>query len=163
MLQRRRIDSATVVVLVLLATVYSTRVQTWGPQGHRLVALIAAERLTPVARQNVVWLLGPQSLADVSSWADQYREGNYQTFFWHFLDIPPEATSYDRDRDCPLQPGVTAGSRADKWARRERRPRLDIRRGVLRVESLQSAYGLGQRADRASQSRGRGVSFDTQR
>ena len=101
------------IVACLLAA--STHLHAWGGQGHRLVALIAAERITPVARRNVVWLLGPETLADVSSWADRYLEGNYQTFYWHFLNIPPEATSYDRDRDCPRQPGVEAGARGDKW------------------------------------------------
>jgi len=93
----------------------SARVTAWGGQGHRLVALIAAERLTPIARRNIVWLLGPETLADVSSWADRYNDGVYQTFYWHFLNIPPEATSYDRDRDCPRQPYVQAGDRADLW------------------------------------------------
>jgi hypothetical protein len=87
----------------------------WGSQGHRLVARLATERLTPIAQQNVAWLLGPETLWDVSSWADNYNNEAYQTFYWHFLNIPPEATSYDRDRDCPLQPGVTAGSRQDAW------------------------------------------------
>ena len=106
---------ATASVILLLAFVSPARMQAWGGQGHRLVALLAAERLTPVARRNVTWLLGPQSLADVSSWADRYLDGNYQTFYWHFLNIPPEATSYDRDRDCPRQPGVSAGARGDTW------------------------------------------------
>jgi len=112
---RRRVPVLTLVLLLLLASVASTRVHAWGGQGHRLVALIAAERLTPAARRNVTWLLGPQSLADVSSWADRYRDANYQTFYWHFLNIPPEATSYDRDRDCPRQPGVAVGARGDTW------------------------------------------------
>jgi hypothetical protein len=101
--------------LVLLTIGLSAHLQAWGEQGHRLVALLAAERLTPVARRNVVWLLGPESLADVASWADRYHDGAYQTFYWHFLNIPPEATSYDRDRDCPRQPGVAAGTRSDAW------------------------------------------------
>ena len=87
----------------------------WGSQGHRLVSLLAAKRLTPIARQNVEWLLGPQSLADVSTWADEIRNDNYQTYSWHFLNIPPDAKGYDRDRDCPRQPGVEAGTRADRW------------------------------------------------
>jgi hypothetical protein len=99
----------------LVVGVSSTHVHAWGGLGHRLVALIASERLTPMASRNVKWLLGPETLADVSSWADRYLEGNYQTFYWHFLNIPPEATSYDRDRDCPRQPNVAAGSREDKW------------------------------------------------
>jgi hypothetical protein len=79
------------------------------------VALVAANHLTQTARQNVAWLLGDASLADVAIWADQYREDNSQTSFWHYVDIPPDATSYDRDRDCPRQPGVPAGGRSDRW------------------------------------------------
>jgi hypothetical protein len=110
-----RMRTASAVALVLMAIGASARVHAWGAQGHRLVALVAAERLTPVARRNVVWLLGPETLADVASWADRYNDGVYQTFYWHFVNIPPDATSYDRDRDCPRQPGVAAGARADAW------------------------------------------------
>ena len=103
------------VLASLLALLLSSVAQGWGGQGHRIVGLIAADRLTPVARQNVAWLLDKQTLADVATWADDYRDGVYQTFYWHFLNIPPTATAYDRDRDCPRQPGVAAGSRADTW------------------------------------------------
>src|SRR5690242_9407806 len=89
-----RLDAA---VALLLVTLVSTHGHAWAPQGHRLVALIATARLTPVARQNVVWLIGPETLADVSSWADAYVPGNYQTSFWHYVNIPPDATSYDRN------------------------------------------------------------------
>jgi hypothetical protein len=101
--------------IALASIVGAAPLHAWSAQGHRLVGLLAAERLTPVAKRNVVWLLGPETLADVSSWADHYNDGVYQTFYWHFLNIPPEATSYDRDRDCPRQPGVAAGSRNDNW------------------------------------------------
>jgi nuclease S1 len=101
--------------LLLLASIASTTVHAWGPQGHRLVARVATNHLTQTARQNVGWLLGDASLAEVAVWADQYHEGNSQTSFWHYVNIPPDATSYDRDRDCPRQPGVLAGSRGDRW------------------------------------------------
>lgn len=101
--------------LLLVASIASTTVQAWGPQGHRLVALVATNHLTQTARQNVRWLLGDASLADVAIWADQYREENSQTSFWHYVDIPLDATSYDRDRDCPTQPGVLARGRGDRW------------------------------------------------
>lgn len=104
-----------IALALLLAILLSATSQGWGFQGHRLVGLIAATRLTPVARQNVTWLLDQQTLADVSSWADDYRDDAYQTFYWHFLNIPPHATGYDRDRDCPRQPGARAGSRVDRW------------------------------------------------
>ena len=107
--------TATVLATALAAGMSTVGVDTWGPQGHRLVALIATARLTPTARNNVRWLLEPETLADVSSWADRYWEGNYQTYYWHFLNIPPEATSYDRDRDCPRQPRLPENADADRW------------------------------------------------
>jgi len=108
----RAIVSA-IVLVTLLSSVDA--LVAWGGQGHRLVGLIAADRLTPVARENVKWLLDGQTLADVSSWADTITSEQVQTSYWHYLNIPPEAGGYDRDRDCPRQPGVAAGSRSDRW------------------------------------------------
>lgn len=90
-------------------------VQAWGPQGHKLVAMVAMEHLTPVARRNVRFLLGKETLADVASWPDVYRPLETQTGAWHYVDIPQGAGTYDRDRDCPTQPGVKAGASNDKW------------------------------------------------
>jgi nuclease S1 len=104
------------VSMMLAVTALATAsVQGWGPQGHRLVALVAANHLTPAARQSVRWLLDDKSLADVSVWADDYLEGNNQTSFWHYVNIPLDARRYDRDRDCPRQPGVSPGRRGDTW------------------------------------------------
>lgn len=106
-----------VAVLAILVTLLSSpdSLVAWGGQGHRLVGLIAAERLTPNAKQNVAWLLDGQTLADVSSWADSLTSDQVQTAYWHYLNIPPGAGGYDRDRDCPKQPGVDAGARNDRW------------------------------------------------
>jgi hypothetical protein len=103
------------IILVVLFSVSSIDLTAWGAQGHRLVGLIAAERLTPAARQSVAWLLDGQTIADVSSWADTLTSDQVQTSYWHYLNIPHAATGYDRDRDCPKQPGVAAGSRGDRW------------------------------------------------
>lgn len=104
-----------VATLLTCAWIAATAVHAWSPQGHRLVALVATNHLTPTARQNVSWLLGSATLADVAVWADEYLEGNNQTSFWHYVNIPLDATNYDRDRDCPRQPGVSAGGRGDRW------------------------------------------------
>ena len=104
---------ASAAVAALLSS--TDLLHAWGAQGHRLVGLIAAGRLTPVAAKNVAWLLDGQTLADVSSWADSLTSDQVQTSYWHYLNIPPNASGYDRDRDCPRQPGVAAGSRSDRW------------------------------------------------
>ena len=103
------------VCLAAVALVLPASLSAWNGQGHRLVALVAANHLTPVARQQVPTLLGSETLADVAVWADQYLLGNNQTSYWHYVNIPPDAAAYDRDRDCPRQPGVAAGGRGDTW------------------------------------------------
>ena len=105
------------IAVVFVVTVCSSidLLHAWGGQGHRLVGLIAAARLTPAARQQVAWLLDGQTLADVASWADTITSEQVQTSYWHYLNIPPEASGYDRDRDCPRQPGAATGSRGDRW------------------------------------------------
>src|SRR4051812_4028895 len=104
---------ALVVVVVVLAG--GTRLSAWGTQGHRLVALLATNHLTAIAQRNVTWLLAPETLGDIASWADEVQGGINQTALWHYVNIPPDAKTYDRDRDCPRQPGVAAGSRNDAW------------------------------------------------
>jgi len=100
---------------VILVVCSWTSLSAWGGQGHRLVGLIAANHLSRTSAQNVAWLLDGQSLAGISSWADGQVSDWQQTAQWHYLNIPPGATGYDRDRDCPRQPGVAAGARADQW------------------------------------------------
>lgn len=103
------------IVAGAIVWVASSSLTAWGGQGHRLVGLIAADRLTPVARETVKWLLDGQSLADIASWADTITSDQQQTASWHFLNIPSEAAGYDRDRDCPRAAGAAVGSRADRW------------------------------------------------
>ena len=82
----------------------------WSAQGHRLVAQIAERELSASARKAVAWLIGPDTLADISTWADQQVDGLRQTAPWHYVNIPADAPAYNRDRDCPRQPGDGARS-----------------------------------------------------
>jgi len=108
----RRFVAVTVTAWVAL---FPQTAAAWGPQGHRLVALVAAERLSPAARRQVERLLPDAGLADVAVWADDMVADNAQTAPWHYVNLPVDATGYDRDRDCPRQPNVRAGSRNDRW------------------------------------------------
>jgi hypothetical protein len=76
-------------------------VHGWGPQGHRLVAMIAANHLTPAASQSVRALLANESLADVAVWADEYVTDHRETAPWHYVNIPAEGAEYVAGRDCP--------------------------------------------------------------
>jgi len=75
---------------------------SWGPEGHNLVARLAAAHLNPAAAAQVKAILGPgASPASVSSWADQVRSSRRETAPWHFIDIPITQPHLDMTRDCP--------------------------------------------------------------
>jgi hypothetical protein len=86
-------------IIVLLTLVFPTAAFAWGPDGHRIVALIATSRLTPEAAAQVKELLGNATLADIASWADEIRNDRPQTAAWHYVDIPTSQPSFDEKRD----------------------------------------------------------------
>ena len=53
-------------------------------------------------------------MADVASFADDYRSVHPETAPWHFVDIPGTEKSYVRDRDCPAP---LVGGKPDPTAR----------------------------------------------
>ena len=72
----------------------------WGPEGHQIVGEIARTHLSPAASQQVRELLGNDDLAAVSTWADEIRKDRPETYGWHFVDIPWNASGFVQERDC---------------------------------------------------------------
>lgn len=63
---------------------------SWGGTGHRAIGKIASNHLTSDATAAVQELLGTESLAEVSTWADEIRmkpEFKYTTP-WHYINLP---------------------------------------------------------------------------
>jgi len=85
----RLLLSATLLITVLI-------VSSWGTTGHFASGLIAEHHLTPVAAQAVKDLLGTETLADVSTWADDVRSENEYagTDKWHYINLPKGIASY---------------------------------------------------------------------
>jgi hypothetical protein len=81
----------------------------WGPEGHRVIADVAANRLTTAARRQIRDLLGNDDLASISTWADEIKNERRETFSWHFVDIPWTASGFSESRDCsrPADPHST--------------------------------------------------------
>jgi hypothetical protein len=77
-----RIFLATAAVLLL----------SWGRVGHQAVGYIAEAHLTPKTAQAIKELLGNETLADVSTYADELRPDSFfqYTFPWHYIDVPPD-------------------------------------------------------------------------
>src|SRR5260221_10404650 len=78
-------------ILVVLSTlIISVFLISWGVTGHRTIGRIAENHLSATAKAAVRELLGNETLADVSTWADEVRpQPEYkQTVPWHFLNLP---------------------------------------------------------------------------
>jgi len=98
------------LLLALAAALFCTPLPAaaWGPLGHRLVALLAWDDLTPAARRQAETLLAgePQpTLAGIASWADDLRRNDpdlgRRTADWHFVNIGEHGCHYSASRDCP--------------------------------------------------------------
>jgi hypothetical protein len=72
----------------------------WGPEGHRIVSDLARAHLQEPARRRIRELIGTDDLASISTWADEVRSQRPETYGWHFVDIPMNATGFLEDRDC---------------------------------------------------------------
>jgi hypothetical protein len=98
--------------------VSSSPALAWGPEGHEIIAHIAARELTPLARARIAALLGGKAEAMMvvdANWADEIRDAQPQTAQWHFVDIPLGSNGFLRSRDCPRGDCVVA--QIDKDAR----------------------------------------------
>ncbi|HEX4118772.1 MAG TPA: S1/P1 nuclease [Rhizomicrobium sp.] len=83
----------------------------WGPQGHEVIARIAADNLSPAAHLRISQLLGgdaPALMILDSNWADEIRADRPQTTNWHFVNIEIGSKGYDRRRDCARDDCVVA-------------------------------------------------------
>jgi hypothetical protein len=97
----RAICLAVTAAIVLTPTVSeASSALRWGPLGHRVVAEIAMDRLSPAAADETRRLLGGQTLADVANWADEVRRDLPGTAPWHYVDIETTDSSYVPARDC---------------------------------------------------------------
>ena len=86
---------------VVLATTLATSMMigpahAWGRLGHRVAGKIAEARLTPAAKSAVSALLEPgETIADVSTWADEVRRDRRESGPWHYINIPITEPRYD--------------------------------------------------------------------
>ncbi len=65
---------------------------SWGKVGHQAIGYIAAAHLTPRAAAAIKELLGNETLADVSTYADEIRPDSFfqYTSPWHYIDVPAD-------------------------------------------------------------------------
>jgi nuclease S1 len=105
---KRAAAAVLAAVLAPAAALYG-----WGQKGHRIVADIAQEHLTEVTKRNVQSLIGNNTLASVANWADEIRPERDETYNWHFVDIPKDASGFSDSRDCYRPQDTHKGAKDD--------------------------------------------------
>jgi len=87
-MKKKRFGNRFLITVILLST--SIFLLSWGVVGHRTVGRIAEKHLSQNAKAAVRDLLGSETLADVSTWADEVRnQPEYKpTGAWHYINLP---------------------------------------------------------------------------
>lgn len=104
----------------------------WWDLGHRVVARLAETRLTPHTEAAVRDILGGQSLADASVWADNIRQYRHDADRLHYVNIPLGDTVYVPGRHCPGGQCVIAAIEHERQVLAEPATSSDERAEALR-------------------------------
>jgi hypothetical protein len=119
-----------ITAILLILTVHSEFALAWSKEGHRLVAIVAAQHLTDSARQRVFDILkddrqaGPlladrdandiaalaDAMAEVAPWADTIKHTSFGagTSEWHFIDLAASDQLSDIPARCEDDNCLTA-------------------------------------------------------
>jgi hypothetical protein len=82
------------LIIVITALYAPLQSMAWGAQGHRICGQIASSYLTPKARKAIEEILGNESVAMASNWADFIKSDPAFSYLstWHYIDFDKEYT-----------------------------------------------------------------------
>lgn len=141
---------------VMHSALHATPANAWGAQGHRVAGTLAEQHLSPSAQRAVASLLGSESLANASTWADRMRSDPspfWQTTAGPFHYVSPSASGRYRPGDAPpagdaytALTDFAAAVRDDSLPLAERQ--LALRFSIHIVQDLHQPLHAGVRKDR---------------
>jgi hypothetical protein len=132
----------------------------WGPTGHRVTAAIAERQLDHDTKAAIAGILGPESVAEASTWPDFMR--SHDSEFWqtespnfHYVTIPKGKT-YDEVGPPPQGDALTALAHFTKVLK-DTNAALADRQMALRlvihiIEDLHQPLHVGNGTDRGGNS-----------
>ncbi|PZQ33647.1 S1/P1 nuclease [Pseudoxanthomonas japonensis] len=148
---------ALTLVASLALALMPVPAHAWGLLGHRLVALLAWDDLSPDTRRQIDTLLQGEpdpTLAGIAGWADDLRKNDpalgRESANWHFVNIGEHDCAYLQQRDCPGGNCVVEAIRKQTAiladARRPRAERLQALKFVVHFvgdahQPLHAGYG----------------------
>ena len=150
----RRILAAAISLSIVLTL--QTPAWAWGRLGHRVISRLAEQHLTDKAKAGIRALLDKgESIADASTWADQYRSSHRKTAPWHYVDAPLDGPAYDAkwSGDDPRKGRVVDKIKEFKPTLKDKTKTAEERRLALRflihfVEDMHQPCHVGDNKDR---------------
>jgi hypothetical protein len=87
------------VLLIIYCFCLPSPAMAWGVEGHRIVGEIADGYLSKKARKEIVKILGTESIAMSSNWADFVKsDPSYNYLYnWHFINLDSNLSQQDLD------------------------------------------------------------------
>ncbi|WP_440056677.1 S1/P1 nuclease (plasmid) [Pseudoalteromonas sp. T1lg65] len=84
--------SSSLIFALSLALLPVKEAFSWGQNGHRIIGEVAEAHLTETTKTKIVALLEGDSLAEVSTWADEMRSSSdvfwrKKSSKWHYINI----------------------------------------------------------------------------
>lgn len=78
------------VVVIIFLFITPVSCMAWGKLGHRIVGAVADTYLTAKAKQAIKQILGNESIAIASNWADFIRSDSSYEYLtpWHYINLP---------------------------------------------------------------------------
>ena len=77
------------IIIISLFFYLPSHTNAWGVLGHRIVGQIADSYLTPTAKKEIQKILGTESIAMSSNWADFIKSDSTMDYIspWHYVNI----------------------------------------------------------------------------
>ncbi len=144
------------IVLLLLLCLMAGQVRAWGPLGHRIISQLAEPLLVAQTRDAMQAIIGRESLASASTWADEMR-GDPSPFWQqragplHYVTVPP-GRRY-QDVGPPAQGDAVTGLKGFRALLLDSQASLESRQLALRfavhiVQDLHQPLHVGNGLDR---------------
>ena len=145
------------ILPLLVVFVGFTTIDVWGPTGHRATGKIAENHLTNKAKRKTDKLLQGESLAFVSTYADEIKsDKKYNEFYsWHYINMPLDG-DYETAEKNPKGDLVTGINHCVRVLKDENSSTVDkrfyLKMLVHLVGDLHQPMHIGQKEDKGGNS-----------
>lgn len=148
-----RIKIFAIVAIIMTSTSVYSITDTWGPTGHRATGKIAEKHLSRRAKKKIDELLQGESLAFVSTYADEIKsDRNFRKYYsWHYVNMPLDS-DYESSEKNPKGDLVTGVNYCIKVLKDEKSSvedkRFHLKMLVHLIGDLHQPLHIGRKEDK---------------